>query len=73
MPAAKDIPCRKCGGKPEIYGAGFPYNEEGPWHVACVDCGRETISWAYQREARRQWKLDNEVKPDEKPDAKEAP
>jgi len=57
---AKDVPCRDCGGKGEIHGADY-LNDEGPWNVACQDCGRESLTWAYQREAWRQWKMDNET------------
>ena len=42
---AQEVLCIKCGGAPDIV------TEEGPHIVACMTCGRETIPWAYQREA----------------------
>ena len=55
---AKDVPCKKCGGIPMIHGSDYR-NEEGPWIVACHDCGAESLPWAYQREAWKQWRVDN--------------
>jgi hypothetical protein len=52
----KDIKCT-CGGIPKISGSDYT-NEEGPWQVVCQDCGKETVLWAYQREAWAQWKVD---------------
>lgn len=56
---AKNVPCKLCGGKPEIHGQDWQ-NTEGPWYVVCSECGEETVCWAYQREAWQQWKYDNQ-------------
>jgi len=55
---AKDIPCVECGGMPEIFGADL-LDMQGPWGVACQQCGTETVVWAYQREAWAQWRYLN--------------
>jgi len=55
---AKDVKCNKCQGDPEIYGQD-DQNTEGPFFVACTRCGKESVAWAYPREAWKQWKLDN--------------
>ena len=54
----KDIPCKRCGSLGELCGSDHT-NEYGPFFIACMDCGEETISWAYPREAWKQWKIDN--------------
>lgn len=56
---AKETPCSKCGGMPKIHGGDY-LDVEGPWNVACIECGRESICWAYPREAWGQWKVDNQ-------------
>ena len=57
---AKNIPCIECGALGQIRGSDY-LDEEGPWSVQCVVCGRETDVWAYQREAWRQWRFINSV------------
>nr|MBC8360904.1 hypothetical protein [Candidatus Desulfatibia profunda] len=56
---AKDIACKICGWMPKAHGADH-LDTEGPWNVVCAGCGRSTVSWAYRREAWRQWRFDNE-------------
>jgi len=53
--SAKRTKCKlnNCGGEGQIY------PEEGPYFVACKKCGRETASWAYKREAWKEWKIIN--------------
>jgi len=58
---AKDIPCKDCGWVGKIFGSDWQ-NAEGPWGVQCTGCGRETVVWAYQREAWEQWRYDNEAR-----------
>ena len=56
---AKNIRCVGCGSLPEIRGDDDS-DEEGPWYVRCTGCGKESLSWAYQREAWIQWRADNQ-------------
>ena len=55
---AKDVLCKRCSSPASIHGADHN-NCEGPWQVVCDGCGEETDSWAYQREAWKQWKFIN--------------
>ena len=55
---AKDLKCRKCGGKPELHGSDYT-DSEGPWVVCCSECGEESDLWALSREAWKSWKLKN--------------
>lgn len=49
---ASEYLCFKCGiGKGKIYP-----EDEGPFCVVCQNCGEETLSWAYAREAWKSWK-----------------
>jgi hypothetical protein len=52
MSKQKLVDC-KCGGKAEAI-------QDGPWYIRCVECGKESIKWAYRREAVKSWRLDNE-------------
>jgi len=56
---AKEVKCKKCGGLPELHGQDY-LNTYGPFYVVCRQCGEETVSWAYPREAWKQWKHDNQ-------------
>lgn len=53
----QDIPCT-CGGWPYIHGQDYE-DTEGPWFVECAFCGRQTVAYAYKREAWRAWKMMN--------------
>ena len=55
---AKDIPCKQCDGDPKLYGSD-DNDCEGPWNIACANCGNGTDLWAYPREAWKQWKFIN--------------
>jgi hypothetical protein len=46
----RDEKCH-CGGVAKVYGSDWT-NEEGPWFVSCDECGFESLTWAYIREAR---------------------
>ena len=46
--------CKFCGGAPVVHGADL-MNMEGPWNVACSECGESTDNWLYIKEAFRQW------------------
>ena len=50
MSKQKLVDC-KCGGKAEAI-------QDGPWYIRCVECGKESIKWAYRREAVKSWRLD---------------
>lgn len=52
---ASDIPCILCGWAAKINGSDH-CNDNGPWIAACTGCGAETLAWAYQREAWKQWR-----------------
>jgi hypothetical protein len=56
---AKDVLCSECGNFGELFGSDYR-NEEGPYGIQCTGCGKETVVWAYPREAWRQWKTDNQ-------------
>ena len=55
---AQDVKCIKCGGKGKIHGSDYT-DEFGPFYIACLGCGEETVIWAYPREAWQAWKQMN--------------
>ena len=55
----KEVKCKKCGGAGKIFGSDHT-NTFGPFGVACISCGAETVVWAYAREAWKAWKLMND-------------
>lgn len=55
---ANDVKCKKCGGKGQLHGSDHT-NEFGPFYIACIGCGEETVIWAYPREAWQAWKRMN--------------
>lgn len=64
---AKDIRCKKCGGKGKLGGSYQDSNIiEGPFYIYCSECGECTLSWSLIRQAWKNWKGMNEAKTDGK-------